>query len=450
MLDPKSDKLLCTILLDNLPTGHAIRGFLNRVSGLESVSKEIWDPTVAPATYAAAAVEAVKTVAGLPLLVEALGTRFPHEQSRLNEIRQVLGVPSRSVDAPSHDLLMDNMAHQYIGELFDAGPSDEVTHDLIIGDRIGFASLPFVGVALDSLLSVLGNLVLHEKICVEERFVDAWAGWDSPLPGLASAGILRPIPEPQELPKTRSALYQKLLVTPVLARTHKELRYAYSQPPMTQEKGYLSTIIWGGIGYLARSAQLGIPYVAHPVRRRFLAQTPFVRGRDAVSLTLGEIDRAHAERLRAIERETSVALGLVIPPLLVDIIGDATDREDLLTVALQRREAYRDLRRWLAYFQKAIRDGDAERMMEYQATIKRCVDLATSSEHVGVHRYNVVSRIIDEMPGHHRRAALIMDKLLLARAGEEMTTKLLRFFDVAGTSLEAPVAEYLRENVLSV
>jgi len=130
-------------------------------------------------------------------------------------------------------------------------------------------------------------------------------------------------------------------------------------------------------------------------------------------LTLGEIDRGHAERLRAIERETSVALSLVVPPLLVDIIGDATDREGLLKVALQRREAYRDLRRWLAYFQQAIRDGDVERMMEYQATIKRCVDLATSTEYAGVHRYSVVSRIIDEMPGQHRRAALIMDKLLL-------------------------------------
>lgn len=448
MLDPKTDKLLNTILLENLPTGHALRGFLNRVPCLGQVSQRLSEPGSAAEGYAADLVAAVARDGGLPLLIEALARDFPHEQGRLNDVRGVLGAPPVSFVEPSHDLLMDNMAHQFVAELFQDGPSDEETDDLIVGEEIRALRLPYVAVALESLLSVLGNLVLHEHICVEERFAHAWGVWDSPLLGLAKARILLPIKEPEGLAATRSKLYRELFVSPALAAAHLRLCRAMSRPTKTQEESYLSTILWGAAGHLARSAHLGIPYIAQPIRRRFLAQTPFVQRPDAVTLTLGKIDRAQAERFAAIERETSLAVGLVVPPLLVDILGDASGCDDLLKVALQRRDDYRDLRRWLAYFQQAIRDKDVERMMEYQATIKRCVDLAISPEYAGTHRYSVVSRVIDEMPGFHRRAALIMDKLLLARAGEDMMAKLLRFFEITGTSLESPVSSYLRENVL--
>ena len=41
-----------------------------------------------------------------------------------------------------------------------------------------------------------------------------------------------------------------------------------------------------------------------------------------------------------------------------------------------------------------------------------------------------------------------MDKLMLARPGENMMGKLLRFFEVAGTNLEPTVLGDLPENVL--
>lgn len=219
---------------------------------------------------------------------------------------------------------------------------------------------------------------------------------------------------------------------------------------VTAELDGASKILWGSVGYLARSAALGVTYTGHPARRRFLAQTPLALGlHDAASITIGALDELRIRRFVAAGELASSILGLVVPPLIVDIVEEARTPDDLFRVALQHRHHYRDLRRWLAHFQRALNDRDAARIKEYHDAIETFVKYASRSRERGLLRHDIASRTIQGLPGFHRAVASRFERIVASARGERVVDKLLEMFEISGTSLETVALLHLQTTVLA-
>src|SRR5690606_3587827 len=109
----------------------------------------------------------------------------------------------------------------------------------------------------------------------------------------------------------------------------------------------------------------------HPLRKRVIEQTILASpSRDAVAEIL---EWMKGERLRLYE--TKAANGrqrtaaLVLPPIAVEIIEEATDIDRLITTAYQLRGKYAAMREWMRAVQTAIECEDAKELAKYKRTL---------------------------------------------------------------------------------
>lgn len=442
--------ILMDLFRRSAPNSYWLHGLVASHFFGDALLVELPDAGGSVAGYAEAVAQALGRRALLDdKFLAALERELPHEQEAINEIRRALSLPMRVEEIVSFDSLMDNWIYQDVAQLYADGPRNDVVAFVSVGEEeLEWRRESGPGVALESLLTVLSGIVLRDRFFVEERHIESWINEDSPVLGLHAGGMLCPFPEPPELWKIRSPLYRDLFHTPALKRLHQKNSMAMRESG-APENEYETAVTWGAVGYLARSAVLGVTYSGHPTRRHFLAQTPFVDARqDAAMLTIDAIEGARRRYLAEIEDTAVVTLGLVVPPLLVNIIEESRTPEDLVLVALQFRERYRDLRRWLAHFQKALYSRDHERIVECHAAIQAIKTVLEGPRAHGSLRHDVVSRTIHTLSGLHRPAAVILERLARTRAGEDAIDRLLELFRISGTMLETPVLMHLRTTVM--
>ena len=438
------------LLKRNAPSTTWLHGLIAEHFFGDPLLVDLPDPGGSVAAYADALVEALERRGLLnEKFLSYLQQELPHEQDSINDIRRCLSLAMRVEEIVSFDCLMDNWVYQDVAELFVDGPREEPVGFVSVGeDELVWRPVSGAAVALECLLTVLSGIVLRDRFLVEEKHIDAWVHEASPVLGLHAGGMLCPYAEPAELGKVRSPLYRQLFHTPSLQALHAR-NVAATRTTGRAANGYETSVTWGSVGYLARSAVLGITYSGHPARRNFLAQTPFVESlRDAAAWTIGELDAARIKYLAEMQGDMSVVLGFVVPPLLVQIIEDSRTADDLIPVALQFREKYRDLRRWLGWFQKALTERDQERILECSEAVQAIKTVLCGPRAHGSLRHDVASRAIHSLPGLHRPAAVILERLGRTPPGEAAIDRLLELFEIAGTILETPVLTHLRMSVM--
>jgi hypothetical protein len=446
---PSSSNQLCDILQRNAPSAHWIRGFLGTYLGDHVVLTELPDPAVSISAYAQQATDALSRHGLIDeALLSELERALPHEASQINDIRRTLGLPLRLETPVTFDLLTDNWVYQDIAELFAHGPGEDEWLAVQVGDRLEWTSLCWTGVALESLLSTLGAIVLRDRFLVEQKYIAAWTATSSPVLGLHAGRILCPIPEPDGLQKLRTKFYREFFHVPALQHWHAENSIAMRETGSANNV-YASLVLWGSIGYLARSALLGVTYVGHPVRRGFLAQTSLVnRDEDAAARALTTVDTVRMRYLAAAEDATTRVLRYIVPPLLVEILEHSATCADLVPVALQFRDEYKKLRQWLAHFQRALQEGDRIRIRECEATLAT-IGASSRGPHACSVNYEVASRTVQSLAGLHRPAAMLLERLGRTKSGEDAIDRLLDLFDISGSALELPVLTHLRTSVMT-
>lgn len=449
MREPGSEELLVQLLRRNAPNAHWIHGLLLRALRDHSLGPELPAPTGSAVDYTAVMVPALVR-RGLvdPSLLDDLERALPHESSAVNDIRRALKVPMHVETPAGFDMLTDNWIYQDIAELFSQGPREDVWGLVAVGqDELKWSATGWCGIALESLLTVLGAIVLRDRMLVEQKHVEAWTGESSPVLGLHAGGILCPVPDPDGLSQVRTRYYKEIFHVPALQRWHRE-NVAAMRTNGEAASGYGSMVLWGSVGYLARGALLNVTYVGHPVRRRFLAQSGLVRpDGDAAARTFTTIDAVRGRYLGALEDTATRLLRFVVPPLLVEIIENARTPEDLVLAALQFREEYRPLRQWLAQFQRALDTDNREYVLECESML---AGVKKTCETFGSQRHEVASRTIHTEAGLHRPAAIILERLARTRAGDAAIDRLLDMFGISGTVLETPVLTHLRTEVTEV
>lgn len=257
------ERILVEILKSNAASAHDIRGFLvDGQMGMRLLT-ELPDPEgQSIAAFAHDAVLILQRHGAIDSIwLDRLEHKYPHERSSINDVRRILSLPMRSEEVVSFDLLADNWAYEMVAELFAVGPCEQSVGVVQVEeDELVWRGECWVGVALESLLSILSGVVLRDRFFVEERYVAGWLCEESPVLNLHSEGMLVPFPEPEQVRPIRSALYRTLFHTPSLQRAHKKNIEIWRNTGMPSG-GYDSQILWAPSG-----TSRGAPRSASPTR----------------------------------------------------------------------------------------------------------------------------------------------------------------------------------------
>lgn len=224
-----------------------------------------------------------------------------------------------------------------------------------------FREVPAGALAIEALFDLVADIVLREQIWVDEEFRQAWEGRNSELDALVREGVVVPfrfLAQPQELEEPRRFFVSKLCFTDSLRRAQLENEAGWLKTRSAPHP-YLSQVVWGGAGMLARSLVYQHAYTPFPVRRRLMVDAGLAWSADATQNLRNLISQKQAQ-MSVVEGNGSKVTRLKIngAEIAALAIREASKPEDLIRIALQLRAEYTELRGWLTEYQRALQAGD--------------------------------------------------------------------------------------------
>lgn len=361
----------------------------------------------------------------------------------------------------SNGVILDNWALQDIGSCLADGLQPGNASEIIVDmgrDSHTFRSVPHAGLQIEALIDLLIDIVLQDSICVDSAFTNTWQDTSAFFAPLLSPGLLRPIPfleQEAALDQPRRALVESLCMTSSLRQTQRENEASWRTHRKAANQ-YMSALVWGSAGMLARSHVFEAQYHGCPARKRLLEQAAFISPhRDA---TRELVDWVESERLRIFQVRSGFGTArratLVLPPIAVEIIDEARDPSELVGIAYQKRDKYKNIREWLKEIQLGLDTDQAAPAAKFKKTlaaISRDLDATLGAREdlpVSVeltYGYPSVSVDVPVMSGVRKRfgVSAVLNRMLLADRGAKALKRLLRLFGEEGHAMELAVVGYL-------
>ncbi len=271
-----------------------------------------------------------------------------------------------------NQILLDNWTLQEISHLSQLGLSNDSTGKLVIDNKTDthhFEKLSHGFVQLQALFSFLQNLILRETIITDDRFVYVWDN-SSSLKQIESEGLIKIHAfQEEKLVEIRKAIVEQLCTTSSIKEIQRLNEEGWERNKIVIDS-FMSQIIWGGSGMLARGHVYETFYLPHPLRGYAFQQSPIAK-RDAFTETLNFIS-TNQTKLLYFDYNSSEAIQarFSLPPLISTIIEESKDFEDLFNIALQLREQFSDLRIWLKQFQEALDTENTKEISKHTKTLK--------------------------------------------------------------------------------
>ncbi|PKD43713.1 hypothetical protein [Rhodohalobacter barkolensis] len=271
-----------------------------------------------------------------------------------------------------NQILLDNWTLQEISYLGKSGLSNDQTDKLVVdqeNDSHSFEKISSGLIQLQALFSFLQNLVLRETIITDSRFVQVWDDSNS-LKRIQSDGLIKVHDfQEEKFIEVRKAIVDQLCITSSIQEIQQQNEQGWKKNRKVVDP-FLSQLIWGGAGMLARGHVYETFYLPHPLRGHAFKQY-LIAKRDAYTETLSFISTNQTKLLYFDnEGSESIQVKFSLPPLISVIIEESNSFEDLFIVALQLREEYGDLRSWLKKFQEAIDHEDTKEISTHTKTLK--------------------------------------------------------------------------------
>lgn len=239
----------------------------------------------------------------------------------------------------------------------------------------GYRNVPAGAIAIEAIFDLISDVVLREQIWVDEKFHQAWKGKNTSLEQLLGEKVVVPfrfLGQPQELDEPRRFFVSKLCVTDALKQAQLENEEGWIRNGIAPHP-YLSQVIWGGAGMLARALVYGHAYTPFPARRRLMVDAGVVWAPDAARHLRDLISEKQA-RMSVLESGGSRLTQLRVngAEIAALAIRESSTPQDLFKVALQLRQEYTELRGWLTEYQHALEVNDV-------SATRRCQKLLRSA-----------------------------------------------------------------------
>ena len=353
--------------------------------------------------------------------------------------------------------IVDNWTLQNVGELISEGFSPDDVGTIEVGDNAyDYAAVPACVIQTEALFDILTEIVLRDTLVVDGEYTYAWESAESPIMLLDQKGLLRRKrfrDFEDDFDDLRTYLANKMCVTESLRDAHAENVESWIEFGKAKD-GYLSQLLWGGAGMVARSSTFGFPYSPHPLRRRLFSETRlFLDGRSPHEKVQSCIDE---NRLRLFKASTSdnqsYTLRVLLPPIPAQVINESNGPSELVRTAVQLRREYAPLRHWLTEAEDAVGKDDMQRtrkLYRVLTELTRKVDrelgtsVSDSSLSAGL---GVISLSKDTYLGdlsiRATKVYSILNRLVLGASGESALKRLCRMFDTDGTVIERKLREH--------
>jgi hypothetical protein len=341
-------------------------------------------------------------------------------------------------------LLIDNWTLQHVAELLAQGFDEDTAHDMDFsknGRRFKYKEIPENLLKIECLFQLLNGIVFADELMVDNKFVSAWEAGQE-LSSLRQEGIIvgKPFYDLAEkwIP-AREIIARELCFCSMVRRVHDANVKQYGRDKTFADQ-LLSQIVWGGAGYLARSNFFQIPYLPYPLREKLFVKAAFLPGPTPVHEQLQKfIGGERVKLFKKVDASGYFAM-LNLPPAAVTIIQESSGPDDLIKVAVQYRQEFREVRRWIAEFQSALSTEDvkeiASRRKVFESVAKH-VDAITSlspegqtSLQFGLSSLKVVTKSGDPVNSIKNLFGVrsAMNRLILAPPGQKAFRKLVGFF----------------------
>lgn len=272
-----------------------------------------------------------------------------------------------------HRLLIDNWTLQNAGEILFNGLDGESAHDLVFtkaGANYRYDEISADVVRFEALCQFLNNLVFADELYLDGKYANAWASFE-PINKAHAARILvkKPFKElVNEWIPAREAMADQLCVNAPLLKAHRANKRAYAKDG-TVKDGFLSQLLWGGAGMLARADYFNLPYIPHPARARLFSRAGIILGAPTATAKLTEF--VSSERAKIYKRlGGGVTAEIHLPAVVIQIVESSQDVADLVPTALQLRDEYKKLRVWLAKLQRAFAEGNTRDILAHNKELE--------------------------------------------------------------------------------
>ena len=362
-------------------------------------------------------------------------------------------------------MLIDNWLLQDVKELFEEGLSRSYADEIQISPdflRHKLNKIPYAIIQIESLFSLVESVVFSDFLLLDSKW--AWV-WDSPstLPSLKmlkDLEIITPFPfreRIEEIIEPRKVIVQELCVTTSLLDIQKANEKSWEEKGKVIDN-YMSQIIWGGAGYLARSHIWKAPYSGHPLRERVIKKCSLISlpVTDAQKYTLEWLQKGRTKLASAIyENRISNYASFSLPAVVVEVLEEANSLEEIITQAVMLRDKYADLRRWIGEYQKALEIENSKELVKKKKLLDSVaksiesdvdpvkygsVELSLGASSFGIKKKLDMSRVLNRWG-----VRSVLRRLHLERNGRNSLKRLMRFLEVEHTSLGSDLLQSLVE-----
>lgn len=360
----------------------------------------------------------------------------------------------------SSPVISDNWSLQEISELLTAGIDSADTHFIKIdrdSDSYSYEKIPSAIVKIETLFDFITDIILRDQIIVDDNFTQSWKGNNNPLHEVEKAGLIRPFPflqKKEKLDEPRKNLVNRMCVTSDLVKDQEEHDSLWNSK-IKSPHDYLAQILWGGAGMLARSFVYEMNYTPHPIRKRFFHNSGvLLSAEDAVAQlksTLRENRATLATKVRGQDELYSLYINL--PPLPILSIREANSIHDILKIAIQIRDEYKELRGWLDQYQQALTDGkynDINKFQKILSSISQYIESITGSINPNAPTFTTgISVLKIAIKGQPINTLLnqfgirsIINQLITESTGNQELKKLLGFLNHRNSATGMAVIEH--------
>lgn len=448
-------KSLCDLLASRFQSNTGLRLFIRKLPDGETLERSIGGDHLPRMGLADDTVTVLERHNAIDVtLFNALIREFPVYHHEIRGVARDCGVieplaqaPSGAEDEEHHSgVMLDNFLLQDIAYLLDRGLPGGMSARIDIDptrETHEYHRFPAGVVTIHSLFSFISELVLRDRLWLDQDYADTWQKIAGSVDALAESDILRVKKMTQNWSRFKAArqvFLDELCVTKALRTNQARAEAEYALTRSSTDSVH-SIVVWGTAGNIARSETLGLPYSPHPIRRHFLAQTTFAAA-DATVEVMGWVQRERGrlfERVDAGRRRRSAQV--ILPAVAALVIAEARDTSQLISVALQMRERFAPLREWLAVHQHALYIEDPNELQQCSRFLQGLESTLNTSATLADYGRTCVdlcaqlfanSVLID----HRLDAAIQLGQLVFAPKGQALTRDLLRKLDSSPSQTE--------------
>ena len=359
--------------------------------------------------------------------------------------------------------ISDNWSLQDVSSLFAQGLENTFSEEIVFKKgRHSYNSILTAIIQTEALFDFLTDLILCDEILVDDQFTSSWERFNSPILEAKKRGVICPslfLKEPKRIAEPRDRIVKHICSVQSLKDAHQKNVEEWNRNSRALDP-VLSATLWGGAGMCARSFVFEKSYTPHPLRKRLFVNSGFMLpAEDSLRQLNSFINDEKVKVGKKLYGHDSLCASYInIPAIPIRIIQESRTANQMISIALEMRDDFKQLRDWLGKFQNAMSAEDLEKLSKYRrqldsvsehidkkigyASTKKPVSMEVG---IGIFKITLQGNPMEYAKNQFGiRAAL--NKLILGGSGKGELRKFVKMFGESGSQIGYEIEQFFLQN----